>query len=132
MIGVDTNILARLFVDDDDRQRELANRFFADRTPSDPAFVSLVVIAELAWLLRRTYDYPHQAILEAVMALLDSADFAVEARDIVLAAVDTAGAHRFGLADVLIAEIASRAGCAATMTFDKTAAKRIPGMELLA
>ncbi len=132
MIGVDTNILARLFVDDDDRQRELANRFFADRTPSDPAFVSLVVIAELAWLLRRTYDYPHQAILEAVMALLDSADFAVEARDIVLAAVDTAAAHRFGLADVLIAEIASRAGCAATMTFDKTAAKRIPGMELLA
>ena len=96
------------------------------------AVVSLVVIAELTWLLRRTYDYPHQAILEAVMALLDSADFVVEARDVVLAAIDIAANHRFGLADVLIAQIALRAGCAATVTFDKTAAKRIPGMELLA
>jgi predicted nucleic-acid-binding protein len=132
MIGVDTNILARLFVDDDDRQRELASRFFTDRNPSDPAFVSLIVIAELAWLLRRTYDYSHQAILDLVVALLDSADFAVEARDVVVAAVNAAAGHRVGLADVLIASVALRAGCAATMTFDKIAAKRIPGMELLA
>jgi predicted nucleic-acid-binding protein len=132
MIGVDTNVLARLFVDDDERQSRSARSFFQLRTADDPAFVSLVVVAELIWLLDRTYHYPKAAIVRALAGLLGSPDFVVERRSLVESAVAIAGSSkRAGIADAMISLLAAGVGCGATMTFDHDAAKAVPGMELL-
>ena len=61
MIGVDTNVLARLFLEDDPKQTASARRFFAARSPTDPAFISAVVIAEFIWLLTSRYRYSTDA-----------------------------------------------------------------------
>jgi predicted nucleic-acid-binding protein len=131
VIGVDTNVLVRLFVVDDHRQHEAAKRFFSGRSASDPAFVSLVVVAELVWLLDDTYEFSLAEIVNALNGLLASQDFVVEERNFVAAATTLAGQRRIDIADFLIARIASSNGCLATYTFDQKAAQRIPGMALL-
>lgn len=132
MIGADTNVLLRLVVDDDAAQHELAKQFFAARSANDPAHISLIVVAEFSWALRRLYAYDRDQIADVVLALLQSPDLIVERRDLVEEAAQLSRQPKVGLADTLIARLAVADGCRSVVTFDKDAAKRIPGMELLA
>lgn len=131
MIAVDTNVLARLFVTDNEQQHAAAVRFFSARSTADRAFVSLVVQAELVWLLAQTLKFPFQRVRDALAAMLSSSDFEIEQREFLEAAVDAMSAKQLDLADFLIAGMANKVGCSATVTFDKAAARHSPGMELL-
>jgi predicted nucleic-acid-binding protein len=131
MIGVDTNVIARLFLDDDPKQQESARRFFARRTATDPAFISAVVLAEFVWLLTLRYGYARDAVHTALSAIFVSANVAVEREDLVKSAVATARDRNADVADAIIGAIAAQHDCASTVTFDREAAKRVPGMELL-
>ena len=131
MIAVDTNVLARLFVTDNEKQHAAAVRFFSARSSADRAFVSLAVQAELVWLLAQTLNFPLERVRAALAAMLSSADFEIEHRELLEAAVEAMSAKQLDLADFLIAGMAKKVGCSATVTFDKDAAKYISGMELL-
>ena len=130
MIAVDTNVLARLFVTDNERQHAAAVRFFSARSASDPAFVSLVVQAELVWLLAQTMKFPYERVRHVLAAMLSSADFILEGRELLEGALPLLSA-RPDLADFLIAGVGTKVGCEMTVTFDRLAGKHIPGMELL-
>ncbi len=130
MIGVDTNVLVRLLTADDAVQHAAAMRFFQNRSGADPAFVSAVTLAETIWVLRFRYRLTHADILDAVSGILDSDDFIVEGRELLVVARD-AGKSAL-LTDFLVAHLGRRAGCSGTVTFDRRAAKLVPGMELLA
>ena len=132
MIGVDTNVLARLYVNDNDSQHEAALRFFGQRSKGDPAYVSLVVVVEFDWLLCKMYDYSTDSVRLALTSLLDSPDVHVQNRDLVADAIAQSSLPKVDLIDVLITGLASLQGCRSTATFDRNAAKRISGMELLA
>jgi predicted nucleic-acid-binding protein len=131
VISVDTNVLARLFVTDDVRQHAIAKAFFAQRTTEDPVFVSTIVVAELAWLLKKAFDYKKSDIVAALVAILSSPDFVVERHEVVGAALEIARYSKAGVADAIIAAVTAAEGARATMTFDVGAARDIPGMELL-
>jgi predicted nucleic-acid-binding protein len=130
MIGVDTNVIIRLLVPNEP-QRMLAESFFAARSAADPAFVSLVVLVELAWVLNRHYGYDFEQIRQTVQWLLDSDDFVVEHRGRVEWAVENHTRSKIDLPDLLIAAASEEAGAQRTATFDINAAKFVPGMELL-
>jgi len=130
MIGVDTNVLVRLLVPGEP-QREMAEAFFSQRSAADPAFVSLVVVVELVWVLNRHYGYEFQQLQRAIQWLLDSDDFVVEHRDRVEWALTNYTRSRIDLPDLLIARAGEEAGASRTATFDLNAAKFVPGMELL-
>lgn len=132
MIGVDSNILVRFFIGDDKKQAERARSFLSERTPEDPAFISPLVVAEVTWVLRAFYEVPQHSIVEMLGVLLDSENIEVEREDLIREAIEVADAHNAQIADCIIAALAQDAGCNVTMTFDKPAAKRVPGMELLA
>lgn len=132
MIGVDTNVLARLFLEDDPKQGQAARRFFAERSSEDPAFVGAVVIVEFAWLLTSRYGYTTDAVHTALAAIFASADVVVEQEMVVKTAVNAALRDGADIADAIIAAIAQHNGAGRTVTFDRTAAKRIGTMELLA
>lgn len=131
MIGVDTNVLVRLFVVDNPAQSKAALQFFAERSAADPAFISLVVVAELVWLLDDTYEFSHAEIVETLKRILASPDFAVEQPEFVTDAVAFAEHKKIDISDFLIARIALEHGGRSIATFDINAAKRVPGMELL-
>lgn len=132
MIGVDTNIVVRLFVaDEDPDQHRKSVAFFAERTADDPASIGPVVLVELVWLLTRRYGYSVDDVMSVLRRFLDSANVHVQNRQVVVRAMLAAEETGIGIADCLIAEFNAAAGCRTTMTFDKGAAKRIPGMELI-
>ncbi|MBD8066877.1 type II toxin-antitoxin system VapC family toxin [Devosia sp. PTR5] len=132
MIGIDTNILARIFVDDDPDQRAIAVDFMRARSDADPAFVSAVVLTELVWVLTRTYGLSNTDVRDALEWLFESTNVYVETGDLIRAAVALAARKSADISDCIIVAVAEGAGAAKTVTFDKLAAERIPGMELLA
>jgi predicted nucleic-acid-binding protein len=131
MIGIDTNILVRFFVRDNERQTAVATRYLAERSETDPAFVSAVVVCELVWVLEKSYGYSDAAIHNALASLFESSNIVVERTDLVDRAIAEAREAKADISDCIIAAIAADAGVEKTVTFDKPAAKRIPGMELL-
>lgn len=131
MIAVDTNVLARLLTADDPSQTEIARGFIAGHGGDDPLFVSAIVVAELAWLLGSRYKYPHSAVCHALNGLLMSANLVFEHEETIRGAVQFAERNNADISDAMIAAIAALQGCAKTITFDRQAAKRVPGMELL-
>ena len=131
MIGVDTNVIVRLLTADAPGQYGAALSFFRDRTTSDPAYVSAITLAETVWVLRRTYGFSAAEITNSVRMILDSDDFVVE-ESAALRFIQDQAASPALIADYLIAHLGKVAGCRSTVTFDKRAAKAVPGMELLA
>jgi len=57
MTGLDTNVLVRYLAQDDARQSAIATRWIEEElSPSQPGFVSLVVLVEVCWVLQRLYS----------------------------------------------------------------------------
>ena len=135
MIGLDTNVLARYLTQDDVRQAALASQLIEnDLTIARPGFVSLVVLAELCWVLSRLYSATMDELADMISDLLNTPQIQVERREVVQAAIrrfNHGKSRKAGLVDALIAEIANSEGCSSTVTFDK-AAVRAAGMTLLA
>lgn len=130
MIGVDANVLVRLLTGDDPVQAKIVKRFFDSRNSMDPAFVSAVTLAETVWVLRRIHRLELPVIANAIAMMLSSDDFVVEGAENLRAIADGEVTPEM-VADFLVAWAGSRAGCTATVTFDRTAAARIPSVELL-
>ncbi len=130
MIGVDTNVLVRFLTRDEPVQYALAEMFFRGRSRSVPAFISAVTLAETIWVLRRAYSYSASEIDHMLSMLLSTDVVVVEGRE----GLETPkGAVPSNLiADYLVAHLCLSAGCSRVVTFDRYAAKAVPGMELLA
>ncbi len=118
MIGVDSNLLLRWLLDDDPAQTAAAA---AALQAGETVHLCDIVLAEVAWVLNRTYRLPRPAVARALRRVLGSAAVAVShpaAVDAALTAYETGGP---GLADHLIAHLNRAAGCRTTLTFDKEA-----------
>ena len=59
MIVADTNVWARAFLNDDQVQALKARNALADARSKGGVFVPLIVMAELAWVLRSRWDGAH-------------------------------------------------------------------------
>jgi len=129
MIGLDTNVLVRYLVQDDPAQTARATRLIErELSDSEPGFVSLVVLMETCWVLKRIYGATKDEQRAMARGILETRQLVVEARATVNRAIDKAESGEF--ADALIAEIAREAGCSRVVTFDRRAIK--VGMALLA
>lgn len=130
MIGLDTNILVRYLVQDDPIQSRMATEVIERRiTRENLGFVSIVAIAETVWVLDRSYGFADHEIAAAVERVLQVDALVVEREREVFTAMTALKEGRGSFADALIAALGARAGCAATLTFDRKAL-RLPGFEL--
>jgi predicted nucleic-acid-binding protein len=131
MIGIDTNVLMRLLVRDHDAQIKAAERFVnAHCASDDPGYVSRIVIAEIAWVLKDIYDYDRTQIAGAIRGILNVSQLEIESADEVHASVADYEKSSAGFTDCLVARLNAAAGCKYTVTFDRKAAK-LDGFELL-
>jgi len=129
MLAVDTNVLIRLFVDDNTLQHQTVKSFFSELDPSERVFVSLVVTTELVWVLESVYGFSKERISDAIDLLLETGQVSLQKSIAVYFATQL---YRKGadFADALISALAEDAGCSATLTLDKRAIKKA-GMTLL-
>lgn len=121
MIAVDTNIVARFLLSDDEGQRERAMRLLADMRRQ--ALVDDLSLAEIAWILKNRAKATPATIAEAMKALTINEKLRVADVAIVETACAESLKHGFGLADALIGVRNRAAGCETTYTFDKRAAR---------
>ena len=130
MIGLDTNVLVRYFVQDHPGQSRIAEDVVEALTESEPGFISLVTLSELVWVLRSAYKSPPEELLEIVSGLLSSQEIRLQDSDTVRSAMGSARSSGVDFADALIAQLGLAAGCRATVTFDRAAGK-LEGMDVL-
>ena len=124
MIGLDTNVILRCFVDDDPKQARRAREFVAQRcTRDNPGFIDRVVLCEMVWVLLRGYHFDRTKAADVVSRLLASPEIVLEDSNAVLAALRTFMTRNIEFADALIGEVNRARGCEATATFDRKAAK---------
>lgn len=131
LIGIDTNVLVRYFTQDDTKPFAPVRRFLEKRLHEDaPGHVSLVVLAELVWVLVSRYSASRNEVVAVLEELLADSRLRVQDAMAVWAAVDEFEATSVDFADALIVAVDREHGCERTVTLDRRAA-RIEGMELL-
>jgi predicted nucleic-acid-binding protein len=119
MLGVDTNVLIRYLIRDNQPQYEKARRLI-DREVSkgDPLLVSLLVLLESEWVLRSRYGLPKSEIVAAFSAMLQATDLVFEDEPSIEHAIYLWKDSSADFADCLIDARNLRLGCRATATFD--------------
>jgi len=124
MIGLDTNVVLRYLAQDDPRQSKAALDLIENRlTRDEPGYLSVISVAEIAWVLKRLYAGSRDEIADAIEGLLAAPTIVVEHRSFVRQAVQDFRESTADFSDCVIGCVNAGAGCDATFTFDRAAAK---------
>ena len=127
MLGVDTNVLVRFLVRDDEAQFEKARKLIKREVVAGRrVFVSQLVLLETEWVLRSRYSLSKNLIIETISRLLDATDVQFEDEPAIEEAIFNWRDATADFADCLIGAKNRRLGCRATATFDVKASK-LPG-----
>jgi len=119
MKGLDTSILVRYLTQDDPVQSLRAGEIIEQTlSAEEPGFVSLVTIAEVAWVLRLRYKATRQEMVTAVERILASDSLRVQNEQQVYEAMIALKTGEETFADALICALGTWAGCSSTLTFD--------------
>ena len=122
MIGLDTNVIVRYLTQDDPVQSPKATGLIErGLTEEDPGFVSVVAMAETAWVLERVYGRTAEEIAAVIERMLEVEVLVVESEQEVFTAMIAVKEGRGAFADALTGALGARAGCSHTVTFDQKA-----------
>ena len=130
MIGLDTNVLVRYIMQDDPRQSPKATAIVESLDGVSSAYVTLVSMVELGWVLTASFELTRAQVSQALDAILRTKQFKIENADQVIRALRVFKLGKSDFADCLIERSANSAGCVKTVTFDVKAAKHA-GMALI-
>lgn len=129
--AIDSNILVRMFTGDDPQQFEAVKSLVREsEQANETLYVSLIVLVEMVWVLRRNYRTSRAVLVDRLDQLMASPTFQVERDWLVAQALDQYRRGPADFADYLIGAIAQEAGCHDTVTFDRKL-EATPGFTLI-
>jgi predicted nucleic-acid-binding protein len=124
MPALDTNVLVRNVVQDDEAQlagaRRLIRKYVAE---GQTLFVPVTVTPELEWVLRASFEYEKDEVMEALSSLFSAAELTFESERALEVALQLYRNGTADFADCLHIALAAQAGESPLWTFDKRAAK---------
>ncbi|VEN74323.1 Twitching motility protein PilT [Candidatus Desulfarcum epimagneticum] len=124
MKAIDTNVLIRFLIADDEPQTQKAYSILKNaELKQREIFVPLLVVLEMIWVLESVYEIPRMEILESIRDLLAMPALKFEQHSAVREFVRSARGNSYDLSDLLIAHSARFNGCGPVLTFDKAASK---------
>ena len=123
MIGIDTNVLVRYVAQDDAEQCQEVNRLFEQASARNRLFISVVVVVESIWVLRRRYQLTSEQVLELIRSLAASKKVSLERTEMFTGLLSQTGLKARDITDAIIAAIAKDVGCDQFFTFDKKLAR---------
>ncbi len=131
MIGLDTNILARHYTQDDPVQSPLCTRFLLERcSETNPGWISVPVICELSWVLRKAYKYPKSDLLKILHIMRQTRGLQIEDEAAFDKALETYPSTSADFSDCLILARHQAHGVTPTYTLD-TAASKLEGFVII-
>ena len=124
MKAIDTNIIVRFLVGDDEQQSQRAYQLFKNaESAKKELFVHLLVILEVVWVLESVYEIEREKIIEALRELMLMPVLRFEQQPAIQKFLQNAQKNSHDLSDLLIAHSAGEQGCEAVITFDKKASQ---------
>ena len=124
MKALDTNVLVRFLVKDDEQQAKTVYRLFKQaESKAEAFFIPILVVLETVWVLEAVYETTRQEILDSIDELLLMPILEFEAQSAIRSFISSARENKTDLSDLLIAHCAKYSGCDSVVTFDKRAAK---------
>jgi predicted nucleic-acid-binding protein len=131
MPALDTNVLVRYVVQDDTVQLAAAKRLITRCVSEGQSiFVTVTVVLELEWVLRASFGYGKDDVLQVLSSLFSAAELSFESERALEVALQLYREGSADFADCLHVALATHAGEQPLWTFDKGAAKVI-GAQLL-
>lgn len=133
MTALDTNVLVRFLVSDDEAQASRARALMRRAAGRDEdLLVTDVVVCELVWVLESTYEFAKQEIATTVHSLLRARQLRFQRPDEIKRALTSYEGGRGDFADYVIREIARADGATSVATFDRKlwsepGFERVPG-----
>ena len=124
MKALDTNIIVRFLVQDDETEALKVDRLFASAEQNkEILFVPLLVVLELIWVLQSAYGVTKKDMILAINSLLQMPVLGFERQAVLREFIGSADEFRGDLSDLLVAHSALASACEQVLTFDKKAAK---------
>ena len=124
MKGIDTNILIRFLIADDELQAKKVYKIFKKaESEKNELFVPLLVMLELIWVLESVYEIPRTEILESISELILMPILKFENQSALQQFTYAAQGNKYDLSDLLISHSAKTQGCETVITFDKKASR---------
>ena len=131
MPGLDTNVLVRWLVEDDDEQTARVQSLFESVQANEGTlFVPNTVALELEWVLRSRYQFNKATVLRTFNALLETQELEFQAEAALERALHSYRQGGAEFADCLHAGQCGVANRVPLLTFDERAA-RLPNLERL-
>lgn len=129
--GLDTNIILRYLLRDDEEQWRLADQFInsvVDEASS--CFINNIVLCELVWVLRSRYKLDREKLIETVEKLLRTDIFVFENQQAAWWAAQQMKHGRADFSDYLILKVNQQRDCIEAASFD-TKLKGVKGIKTL-
>jgi len=124
MPALDTNALVRYVVEDDVAQLAAARRLIRKCVSEGQAlFVPVTVTLELEWVLRSSFEYAKDEVMQVLSSLFSAAELTFESERALEVALQLYRKGPADFADCLHIALAAQAGELPLWTFDKRAAK---------
>jgi predicted nucleic-acid-binding protein len=120
VIALDTNVLVRFLVEDDESQSAAAAALIEETlSHGEGLFVTDIVLCETVWVLTASYGVKRPAVVAILRDLLRAKQLSFAAPDSLSRALDAFASGRGDFADYLIREHSRAAGCEQVVTFDR-------------
>lgn len=124
MPALDTNVLVRHVVRDDTSQLAAATRLIEDCIANGQTlFVPVTVTLELEWVLRASYEFGKDTVMQVLASLFSTAELTFESERALEVALQLYREGTADFADCLHVALAAQAGELPLWTFDRRAAK---------
>lgn len=82
---VDTNIFLRLLLWDDASKAEACRKLFKKAIENQEALCTTpLVIAEIVWVLEKSYHYPRAKVAESILQILSTDNLQVEGKEVLM------------------------------------------------
>jgi predicted nucleic-acid-binding protein len=124
MPALDTNVLVRYLVQDDEIQSAAARRLIRKCVVDERTlYVPVTVTLELEWVLRTSFELAKDDVMEVLSSLFSAAELSFESEHALEVALQSYRNGTADFADCLHIALAAQAGESPLWTFDKRAAK---------
>lgn len=124
MKALDTNIIVRFLVSDDELQTQKVFEIFKNaELEKNHLFIPLLVVIEVIWVLESVYEISRNEIINAIKNLSLLPFIKIEKNDAIQNFLRNAELTNFDLSDLLIAYSAKNEKCENILTFDKKASR---------
>ncbi|MFB2982324.1 PIN domain-containing protein [Microseira sp. BLCC-F43] len=131
MKGLDTNVVLRFLVRDDEQQWQIADRYINEALQAnEPCLINNIVLCEVVWVLRSRYKLSREKLIDTLENILKGNIFVFENREAIEWVIGQMKSGNADFSDYLITRTNQIAGCQETASFD-TKLGQVEGVKLL-